>query len=106
MNFNSEAVATGVLMGIMLPCSREFLTCILPLGVVANSAGKLRLIWDGRWVNAFLQIVHFSMETLQTEGCSLFYGCTHGGTFDISQAFHHVDMDPSSFQFLGFEWEG
>jgi hypothetical protein len=104
--FTREAVATGAAMGIMRPCSRDFLTCILPLGVVANSAGKLRLIWDGRWVNTFLRVVRFSMETLQTEGRSLFSGCSHGGTFDISQAFHHVDMDPSTFPFLGFEWEG
>ena len=52
-------------MGIMQSCSREFLTCILPLGVVAHSAGKLRLIWDGQWVNSFLQVVKFQMETLQ-----------------------------------------
>ena len=105
-SFTSEAIAAGVAMGIMRPCSREFLTCILPLGVVANSAGKLRLIWDGRWVNSFLRKVKFSMETLQNEGRSLFAGCSYGGTFDVSQAFHHVDMDPSTFEFLGFEWEG
>jgi hypothetical protein len=46
------------------------------------------------------------METLQNEGRSLFAGCSYGGTFDVSQAFHHVDMDPSTFEFLGFEWEG
>ncbi len=57
-------------------------------------------------VNSFLQVVKFSMETLQMEGHSLFRGCSYGGTFNISQAFHHVDMDPSSYQFLGFEWEG
>ena len=55
--FTCDAVATGVAMGIMRPCSHEFLTCTLPLGVVANSAGKLRLIWDGRWVNSFLRTV-------------------------------------------------
>ena len=46
----------------------------------------------------------FVTETLQTEGRSLFGGCSWGGTFDVSQAFHHVDMDPSAFTYLRFEW--
>ena len=104
--FVTESVNTGVAMGIMRPCSREFLTCCLPLGVACNTVGKRRLIWDGRWVNAFLTKVTFVMETLQTEGRSLFGGCRWGGTFDVSQAFHHVDMDPSAFTYLGFEWAG
>ncbi len=90
-------------MGIMRPCSREYLTCSLPLGVVANSAGKLRLIWDCRCVNSFLRVIKLTMETLQTEGQSLLGGCTYGGTFNISLAFHHVDMDPTAFEFLGFK---
>jgi hypothetical protein len=46
----------------MLRCSREDLWCILPLDVVRNALGKLRLIWDGRWVNRHLPKEKFWMH--------------------------------------------
>ena len=66
----------------------------------------MRLIWDGRHVNAHLIKVPFKMETLQREGRTLFGGCSWGGTFDISSAYHHVDMHEDSLPYLGFEWAG
>ena len=74
-------------------CARGDLICILPLGVAINSAGKRRLIWDGRHVNKNLWKRPFLMETLQREGRALFECSTHGGTLDVT---------PS----LGFEWNG
>ena len=44
--FVTESVKASVATGIMRPCTRELLTCCLLLGVVCNSAGKRRLIWD------------------------------------------------------------
>jgi hypothetical protein len=44
------------------------------------------------------------MEFLHREGSSLFAGCTHGGIFDISKAFYHIDIAPGSQTYLGCEW--
>ena len=104
--FVSEAVATGIRAGTMRVCNREDLICVLPLGVAINSAGKLRLIWDGRHVNKHLRKRPFRMETLQREGRALFERSRYGGTVDISSAYHHIDMAACATPYLGFEWEG
>ena len=105
-DFVSAAVAEGVLLGTMAPCSREHLLCVLPLSVAVNSAGKKRLIWDGRHVNRHLPTDKFRMNSLQREGRALFESARFGGTADISSAYHHIPMHPDSVRYLGFEWEG
>ena len=90
----------------MQKCYREDLHCVLPLGVASNSAGKKRLIWDGRHVNRYLQKRTFRMESLQREGRALFERSSWGGTCDLSSAYHHVEMHPDGLPYLGFEWDG
>ena len=104
--FVSEAVAAGVAAGTMRQCAKGDLRCILPLGVAFNAARKRRLIWDGRHVNKNLVEVPFVMETLQRQGRTLFEPCSWGGTCDLQNAYHHIEMHPDSIPFLGFEWEG
>ena len=104
--FVAESIAAGVLARTMRVCARDDLVCILPLGVAFNSAGKRRLIWDGRHVNRHLRKRPFRMETLQREGRSLFERSSHGGTLNVSSAYHHVDMAPDASPYLGFEWDG
>ena len=104
--FVAAAITTGVAARTMRTCTRDELRCILPLGVAFNSAGKRRLIWDGRHVNSHLRKRPFRMETLQREGRSLFERSQYGGTLDVSSAYHHVDMAPEASPFLGFEWDG
>ena len=104
--FVAEAIAAGVAARTMRACSRDELICILPLGVAFNSAMKRRLIWDGRHVNRHLRKRPFRMETLQREGRALFERSSHGGTLNISSAYHHLDMAPDAFPYLGFEWGG
>ena len=53
--FVTEAIVAGVAARTMRACARGDLICILPLGVAINSAGKRRLIWDGRHVNKYLR---------------------------------------------------
>ena len=97
---------TGVAAGIMVACDKSTLRCILPLGVAYNRVGKRRLIWDGQHVNAHLIVKSFRMEPLQKEGRTLFEQCAYGGTIDVSQAYHHVEMHESAQPYLGFEWGG
>ena len=99
------AEAAFVLDAILSGVAAE-LICILPLGVAFNSAGKRRLIWDGRHVNRHLRKRPFRMETLQREGRALFECRSFGGTLNVSSAYHHVDMAPVAFPYLGFEWDG
>ena len=105
-DFVSSKVAEGVATGTMRHCTRAELTCILPLGVAVNSAGKLRLIWDGRHVNRHLPRYKFRMETLQREGRALFERSAWGGTADLSSAYHHIEIHGDSTSYLGFEWQG
>ena len=86
--------------------SREELMCVLPLGIALNRAGKLRLIWDGRHLNKNLLITPMKMETLQKEGRALFGSSSHGGSTNLSSAYHHLDLHPSAFPYMGFEWNG
>ena len=88
----SAKMAEGVLAGSMVTYSRSELWCILPLGVVINVAGKLRLIWDGGHVNRQLPKRKFQMKTLQRDGRALFERSAWGGTCDLSSAYHHVEM--------------
>ena len=104
--FVAAAIADGVAARTMRMCWREVLVCILLLGVACNSVGKRRLIWDGRHVNAHLRKRKFRMESLQLEGRSLFERSMIGGTCDISQAYHHIEMAASATPYLGFEWAG
>ena len=104
--FVTAAIAAGVAARTMRAVPRDSLKCILPLGVAVNSAGKRRLIWDGRHVNRNLRKRKFRMETLQREGRQLFERSLYGGTADISSAYHHIEMEESATPFLGFEWEG
>ena len=105
-SFVTDAIAAGIAARTMRACARDELICILPLGVAFNSVLKRRLIWDGRHVNRHLRKRPFRMETLQREGRALFERSTFGGTLNVSSAYHHVDMAPESFPYLGFEWEG
>ena len=59
---------SGSKLGIVQPCTRGDLICVLPLGVVFNRAGKRQLIWDGRHVNAHLREEDSRMETLSAAG--------------------------------------
>jgi hypothetical protein len=104
--FVTDKVEEGVRWGTIQQCPSTSLHCILPLGVAVNAVGKRRLIWDGRHVNAFLPKRTFYMETLQREGRALFEKSSWGGTCDLSSAYHHISMHPTSTRFLGFEWNG
>ena len=99
--YKSGKVAEGVAAETMRCCTRAELTCIPPLGVAVNLAGKLCLIWDGRHVR-----YKFSMETLQREGRALFERSAWGGTADLSSAYHHIEIYRKSTSYLGLEWQG
>jgi hypothetical protein len=104
--FDSATIAERVSLGTMTPFAREHLLCILPLGVAYNSAGKMRLIWDGSHVNQHLPHELFHMNSLQREGWALFESARFSDSADILSVYHHIPMHPDSTCFLEFEWGG
>jgi hypothetical protein len=106
-SFVSDALQAALSSGAIACSSRQDLHCVLPLGVAEQkSTGKLRLIFDARFVNEFLAEWKFKMETLQKEGRHIFAGMRFGSILDISSAFHHIQMHHGSWKYLGFKFRG
>ncbi|GJP70393.1 hypothetical protein CLOP_g1341, partial [Closterium sp. NIES-67] len=80
------------------------LTCVSPLNVIVQPSKK-RLILDLRHVNSFLSVRRFRYEGLTRvpdlvqEGDWLF-------TIDLKSGYHHVDIHPAFWRFLGFSLQG
>lgn len=78
-------------------------TVCSPLSVVSNSKGKKRLVLDLRGVNQFLAERKFKYK-----GLNLIPDlCDQGDfffTFDLKSAYHHVDIHPDCWTYLGFSW--
>ncbi|CAI7853075.1 unnamed protein product [Closterium sp. NIES-54] len=79
------------------------LTCISPLNVVEEK-DKCRLILDMRKVNANLIVPKFKYE-----GLSRVADLARVGdwmfSIDIKSGYHHIDIHPSCWKFLGFEFD-
>lgn len=106
-DFVSKAIQAGMLAGAIEEVSDPSqLWCILPLGVAKNAEGKLRLIYDARFVNEFVADRKFKMETLQRQGRHVFADQRFGSVLDISSAFHHVEIHRDFVKYLGFQYEG
>lgn len=79
---------------------------VCPLGVVTRASNnKLRLIWDGRYVNKHLQIPTFRYESLAQVQEWLEpndFMCT----LDLKAGYHHLDIDQRYWEYLGFCWKG
>ena len=78
---------------------------VCPLGVDVKAGGKKRMIYDARYINSHLVIPSFRYEDLSTLSEILQPG-DFMITTDFSRGYHHVDIDPRFYQFLGFEWRG
>ena len=81
-----------------------FVAC--PLGVVPKKGEEsFRLVWDGRYVNKELLSPTFTYETLAflpdvlRSGDYLF-------TVDLKAGYHHLDVRPEDWKYLGFTWRG
>ena len=74
-----------------------------PLSAVSNTAGKLRVL-NLRYLNQFLHVVKFKYEDLRIAAL-MFEPNEYLFKFDLKSGYHHVDIHPDHFQFLGFQWE-
>ena len=76
-----------------------------PLSVVSNSQGKLRLVLNLRYLNQFLYVLKFKYEDLRIAAL-LFEPDEYFLKFDLKSGYHHVDIWPGHYQYLGFRWDG
>ena len=74
-----------------------------PLSVVSNSANKLRLVLNLRYLNQFLYMQHFKYEDLHIAAL-LFEKHEYLFKFDLKSGYHHVDIYPEHQKYLGFQW--
>jgi hypothetical protein len=79
---------------------------VLPLGVALNrTAHKFRVIWDGRALNAFMQVPSVRFSTLAhfarflTEEMVI-------ATADLKNAYYALALDPEYTTLFGFAFEG
>ena len=78
-------------------------TVCSPLSVVANSRGKKRLVIDLRSINELLPKQKFKYEGLNL----IPHICSQGDyffSFDLKSGYHHVDIHPDCWTYLGFSW--
>jgi hypothetical protein len=102
--FVTEAVQQLVVIGAAMEVSfRPFV--VSPLGVVSKALDKLRLILDLRFINSFLQVQKFKYESIR-EVSQLAKLGDHLLSVDLKSGYHHVDVAPEFWQYLGFEWQG
>lgn len=102
--FVSEAITSLVTTGAAMEVFQKPFV-ISPLGVVPKGIDKLRLILDLRFINSFLHVDKFKYESIQEVSilCKLRDLLF---TVDLKSGYHHVDIHPDFWQYLGFEWQG
>ncbi|CAL8461715.1 g1246 [Coccomyxa elongata] len=81
-------------------------TVVSPLNVVLRR-GKPRLVLDLTYVNSFIDTSGLKFKYEQLNWASV---VVQPNDFlfsvDLEAAYHHVEMHPSSWKYLGFCWEG
>ena len=83
--------------------------CILPLLVVQDASGELRLCWDARYLNSFLRKRRIHYESLDVLRLLLGPPSEDGSYIlkvDLKAGYHHLLMAKGSEKYLAFEWQG
>jgi hypothetical protein len=78
---------------------------VSPLGVVFKASnGKPRMIFDARYLNSHIIVPSFKYEDLGA--CHQFMKPDDYMVFtDMTNGYHHLDIDPEFWQYFGIEWE-
>ena len=80
---------------------QEMPYCCNPLSVAEGE--KLRLVIDLRHVNKYIKINKFRYEDLRTFA-EIFEQGEFFTTFDLTSGYHHVEIHPEHYKFVGFSW--
>ena len=101
--FVNEAVQKLIINRCVMKVKEKPEVCN-PLSVVSNSQGKLCLVLNLRYLNQFLHVLSFKYEDLR-RAALLFEQGEYLFKFDLKSGYHHVDIWPGHYQFLGFRWD-
>ena len=71
-----------------------------PLLVVSNAVGKLCLVLNLRYLNKSLHLLTFKYEDLHVAVLCLI----RMSIYIFKSGYHHVDIHPECYKFLGFQW--
>ena len=102
-NFVSEAIDALICAHCVVRLQESDLVVCSPLGVVEQK--KLRLILDLRELNKHLLAPKFKYEDISTLR-HMFEVGEHFFSFDLKSAYHHINIDPRYYKYLGFSWDG
>ena len=102
-NFVAEAINDLLDKDLVIECF-EPPHVVNPLSVSIQSSGKMRLILDLRYVNQFLWKAKISFEDWNT-ALSYFKKGNFMFSFDLKSGYHHIEIIPDHYQFLGFSWD-
>lgn len=103
-DFVTTAISELVQAGLVIECMSPP-TVVNPLSVSVQSSGKKRLILDLRYPNEFVKKCKIKFEDSKSM-LSILTDCPQNWmfSFDIKSGYHHVDIFPDDWQFLGFSW--
>ena len=101
--FVDSAIAELLLGGCIKMVAEQPVVCS-PLSVMANGAGKRRLVVNLRHVNHYLKVQKFKCEDLRV-AMLLFKPGEWMFAFDLKSGYHHVDIVEHHQRFLGFRWK-
>ena len=75
----------------------------MPLGVAVHKrTGKLRLIYDARHLNKYVEYRKFKMDQLSQQGRTVVSGSSYAFSVDITSAYYHVDLHDDALPYFGF----
>jgi len=106
--FMDEEVQRLLGTGAVEETTREAAVCILPLGAVPKKPGSSalwRAIFDGRYVNAHMNVPRLKYEDLATVQEMVESGdwMEHA---DLADGFHHLSIREDHRRYVCFEWRG
>ena len=105
-NSDKQFVAAAIADLVVSKCAQRVMEPPLvcsPLQVVSKDEGKRRLVIDLRYVNGFLHKFKFKYEGLDLAAQYLEEG--HWlSTFDLKSGYHHIEIHPDYWSYLGFSW--
>ena len=82
----------------------DYIPCVVnPLSVSTNASGKQRLILDLRYVNNCLYKERIAFEDWRSFE-NYVSSNNFAYKFDLKKGYHHVDIDPEYYTYLGFSW--